>query len=172
MMRLNASFCAWVISASACLCSAANPGVSGREAHVWERHHLSVVVARVLEVKHEPEENGVYWSLKLRPIVRVAGELDPSTHPELNIEIDVCEICNVTAVPAKGAVVMVVLLGTKCFSAIYDFMPNGVPLAILDGLGDKQIEQTLEKIRDDRAHPDPDPTSAKDEKAPPGETKP
>jgi hypothetical protein len=49
------------------------------------------------------------------------------------------------------------------FNAIYPdscaFMPNRVPLVVLDGWSDKRIEETLKAIREARAHPDFDPNA-------------
>lgn len=147
----------------------ANPAISGREAHIWEQRHISVVIARITELRSPVDRPRIVWTAKIKPIMLVAGELDPSTNPELEVAFDVCDSCNVVAAPPKDALILIVLMGKDCASMGYGFMPKRAPLAVLEGLGDKQIEETLENIREVRAHPDPDPDAApptNDEKAP------
>ena len=39
------------------------------------------------------------------------------------------------------------------------FMPNSESLVVIKGLDDPRVQETLKKIQDARAHPDPDPNA-------------
>jgi hypothetical protein len=118
----------------------------------------SVIVARVLDVTRRKDDLEHYrgsHNVTLEPLMLLAGLLDPSVHPKIEPIASFSEAAGVFTKepPPKGAVILVVLMenGEGIHSDRCSFMPNDFPLIVLDGLGDKRILETLDRIRKARA---------------------
>jgi hypothetical protein len=147
--------------------------ISGRESDLWTDYHCSVVLARVgdiVELKHELD-NGTHRA-KLQPLATLAGILDPGASPTLDVRFySGTNTSSIGRAPAKGdLVIAVVVIGRRhgeekqpsdwVTSDLCTFMPDDSALVAVDGLGDPRILQTIDRIRDARAHSEPRPTTS------------
>jgi hypothetical protein len=145
-------------------CASANAGsqpVEGDESGLWNADMLSVVVGTIIGVKADDPRRAqpVDYTVRLEPIATLAGHLDPSLHRELHLRLKASDATTLLAihfVPKKGDLVMAVVLAED---TIYHdatlFMPDGVPLVVLDGVGDKRVVETLHRIQEARSHEKP-----------------
>jgi hypothetical protein len=103
------------------------------------------------------------------PRSTLAGAFDPSTHPVLPVQFYVYgPTSSIRRPPEEGAIVMAVCQlvrakergesdRAKVYSHVCAFMPDEAALVVLTGFDDARIAQTLKKLQDARAHPDPNP---------------
>jgi hypothetical protein len=78
-----------------------------------------------------------------------AGILDPKQDVEFYVGTP-----TIPNAPGEGEYIMIVLKdGHFIVSDECEFMPHGLPLVVIDGLGDPRVHDTLKKARDARAHP-------------------
>jgi hypothetical protein len=136
--------------------------VRGDETGIWDAGQLSVIIARVVEVTQErdkPVAGATYqYATVVEPISSIAGHIDPSNHRQLHLNLwsgDALSLA-IHFVPHSGDIVMVVVVREDMiFPDAAMFMPDGVPLAVLDGVGDKRIVETLHRIQEARSHEKP-----------------
>jgi hypothetical protein len=128
---------------------------SGREPRFWTEWHRALVIARVrTEAAHvDGADSKFYMHMAIEPIATLAGTFDPSEHPSQDVEFYV-GTPTIPNAPGEGEYIMIVLEdGHFIVSDECEFMPHGLPLVVIDGLGDPRVHDTLKKARDARAHP-------------------
>jgi hypothetical protein len=144
-------------------CCAALQGTTGSERKLWEEGEYAVVVARVEQIvelsREELLKNHATHSAVLAPMATIAGRLDPSVHRELSVNLNIGpHVSSVSHAPPHGACVLAVIAQESIVVAdICTFMPDNSALVVIDGPGDKRVAETLKRIQEARAHPDPDP---------------
>jgi hypothetical protein len=112
----------------------------------------AIRVLKIEEQKHLP--TGTH-KLTLEPLAVIAGNLDPSTHPKLDLVVWIVDAPGmmIKTEPHVGDTVMAVVMWNdkSVEPGPCDFMPGQSGLVVLDGLGDKHVHETLERIRAGRA---------------------
>jgi len=156
-VRILASFFA---SCCACLAWGGSGTVTGREPGLFTVDRYSVIVARIIEVKpvDQKEPNPRQFEAVLEPLALIAGTFDPSESAKIREQFTAGEAATLAIheMPPKGAVVLVVITGDYILSSAATFMPGGVPLVVVKGIGDERVAETLSRIREARAHPSKD----------------
>lgn len=147
--------------------SAGTGHIAGGEDKLWRADGgLCVVVARVLNVTELPKirDDGTTHVARLQVLANLAGYFDPSQDVSFDVDI-ASDPVSVNEIPASGATVIAVLEHSfvnydkskprmAVVPATCRFMPgeNGSPLAVVTGLGDRRVAQTLDAIRKARAN--------------------
>ena len=134
--------------------------VNGSEPGLFTIDRFSVVVARVIEIKAvDPNDrHPTEFEVILEPLALVAGTLDPSENARIREQFTAGNAVNLSIrkPPPKDAIVLAMLKGDYIVSSAATFMPDGVPLVVINGIGDKRVAETLSRIREARAHPSKD----------------
>ena len=143
-------------------------GINAGDPSVWEKQRISVIVARVQEVQRQkPGTSGRQGTHKavLVPLATIAGSFDPSLHPTLPVHLWAGPAgTSISAPPAAGDLILAVIQAPNNWvnskehvivTDLCDFMrdegsPIGSSIAVLKGLDDPKIEQTLKRIQDAR----------------------
>ena len=147
------------------------PTTTGREPGLWTDGNYCVVVGTIHEIRRNTADNRVQASLV--PKATLAGSFDPSLHPQVRVDFRTGTTSSIRHVPAKGATVLAVIRwgmaveegshtrkANWIVSDLCTFMPDRSALVVITGLDDPRVAQTLERIREARANPEPDPNAA------------
>lgn len=150
--------------------------VSGAEPGLWTADRFNLVIGVVRDVKkfkdpQSPSDDRYSATLTLK--ASLAGQLDPSLVATLDVMFYAEHYgSSIKTVPTEGTVVMALVrlrpsttedAGPKDLisSAFASFMPGESSLVAIKGLDDPRVDETLKKVRNARAHPDPDPNAPK-----------
>ncbi len=161
-MNRSSNIAAVTLLAAILVCSRSDGGLdmsTGREWHLWMQARYSLIIARVKAITQaRPGENGTHRAI-LEPICTLAGSLDPSEHPTLDVTLYADGMTSSVGTPPKqGSLILAVTQGTNFIvSDICTFMPNRASVQEINGMGDPRVLETLKKLQDARAHAEPDP---------------
>jgi hypothetical protein len=131
---------------------------TGRERGFWRADQHSVVVAKVLsDATHvETPSSKHYYKMSIEPVATLAGAFDVSRQAKIEVGFYIGGP-NIDHAPPKDAFILIVLEQPAfIISDDCEFMPDHSALVIVDGLSDRRVHETLDKIRDARAHADPE----------------
>jgi len=143
--------------------------LTGKEARLWTDGHVSVIIATVADVAKGQGEGYQPHNVRLIPKGTLAGTFDSSLHPSLNVRVYVSDLTSsVNVAPRSGTTVLAVietdaLQGEETRpsnwirSDICTFMPDKSALVIIKSMDDPRVAETLKRLQDARAHPNPDP---------------
>lgn len=141
---------------------------TGREWKLWTLGHYGVILAKVVSVEPVPAQPREHRAV-LEPLATVAGSFDPSERQARTFRVFISQWgTTITTAPPKGAIIMaVVRTGVLAYDEripsdwivpdICKFMPEDKALVVIKGLDDPRVLETLRKIQDARAHPNPSP---------------
>jgi hypothetical protein len=145
---------------------------TGKEPSRFTKDGYSVIVGIIRDIK-EIKGSPSRYQATLVPEAMLAGNFDPSLHPTLLVSFDVgLGGSSIREPPADGATVLTVVVvnmlngddtvpSNFIIDDIFTFMPDQSGLVPIKGLDDPRVAETLKKIQDARAHPDPDPNAPK-----------
>jgi hypothetical protein len=144
--------------------------ITGKEWAGWDTGSYNVVVGVIHKINKEkgPGADANRYRAEFLPKATIGGTLDPSLYPTLPAVFYVGKAVGAIAeLPREGALVLAVLqleredrhakASALIFSDICTFMPGEAAMVVLKGLDDPRVTETLKKLQDARAHPDPDP---------------
>jgi hypothetical protein len=132
---------------------------------LWSENNEALVIAQVVDdgprVLNADHIGGNAFAV-LEPLAVLAGQLDPSATPDIKVTFyqgpGARHIFNL---PPKGSLVLAVVSDKNfIISDTCTFMPDGSPLVVLDGLGDRRILETIGRLRKVRLAPAPTQPSA------------
>jgi hypothetical protein len=150
--------------------------VSGAEPGFWTLDRFNLVIGVIRDVKKfkDPQSpSNDRYSATLTLKASLAGQLDPSLIATLDVMFYAEHYgSSIKTVPTEGMVVMALVrlrpsatkdAGPKDMisSAFASFMPGECSLVEIKSLDDPRVDETLKKIQNARAHPDPDPNAPK-----------
>jgi hypothetical protein len=141
---------------------------TGRERGRWKEDRYAVVVARITDIADAENADGVgLHTANLHPLATLAGAIDPSAAPVLRATFYVGQPTTPASPPTGSTVLAVIQLvggqeaekgqaADEAFivSDYCRFMPDNSPLVVIDGLGDRRVLETLQRLQEVRARPD------------------
>jgi len=143
---------------------------TGREWLQWTQSGYCVVVGRLDDARHHDADVAGKYRATFAPLASFAGTFDPGAFPAIPVIFYGGKNSSIRDVPAHGSMVLAVMQfrlpeGDEkpsgfIVSDICTFMPGESSLVRIDGLNDPRVLDTVKKLRDARAHPDPDPYRA------------
>jgi hypothetical protein len=167
IMRLFAFSVALLL---ACDAFAAQGRITGSERTGWETGYYNVVVAAIADVKRDTDQAGESrrYRATIVPKATLGGAFDSSLYPALPVVFYVGKAVGaIEEAPPDGALVLVVLQLDReeaagkpfafIFSDICKFMPGEAAMVVINSLDDPRVVDTLKRLQDARAHPDPKP---------------
>lgn len=142
---------------------------TGKEWGLWTEDRYSVIVASIHDITRtdDPEPND--HRATLRPLATIAGTLDPRTHPLLPVRLyAVADDSSIKRLPPDGATVLAVVRADMqqghdqepsnwVVSDTCTFMPEMAAMVTLRDARDPYVRETLKRIQEARADPDPNP---------------
>jgi hypothetical protein len=143
--------------------------ITGKERGNWDTGYYNVIIAVIRDVQKDHDENPNRYRALCVPKAALAGSLDPSLYPALPVVFYVGKtVGSIEDLPRDGALVIAVLqlertpdakdkASAFIFSDICTFMPGESAMVVIKGLDDPRVAETLKKLQDARANPDPDP---------------
>jgi len=144
--------------------------IRGSEWELWTKDRYCVIVCTVEGIVDQPRgDPGPTHQLNVVPMATLAGQFDPTETRAMSFFLYAgVEGTSIRTVPPVGATIMAVvcpgiLVGENevpsnwVVSDICRFMPQGSAICVVKDLNDPQILRTIERIREARANPDPDP---------------
>jgi hypothetical protein len=154
---------------------------SGREPRIWE--NTSVIVGTFKDIKKLKAPGDDLYSATLVPKATLAGAFDPSLNPMLHVRFFASVLnASISRVPSEGdTIIAVIHIGliqrdevepSDWISGLgWEFMPDSQALVVIKRLDDPKVGETLKKIQEARAHPDPDPDAPRPGNKPAAPTK-
>jgi hypothetical protein len=130
----------------------------GDERGFWTEDHFVVLLARIAnEAKHvDGADSPHYYKMTIQPLATLAGAFDASEQAGLKVTLYIGGP-NIRDIPPVGATVLAVVKDSNFIvSDTCMFMPDHSPLAVVDGLGDRRVIETIDRLRKVRLPP---PTS-------------
>lgn len=143
---------------------------TGREPHLFDLYTgptgngqgsgCNIIIARVVALSKAKEgsdlaNNGYRDLATLEPLATLAGLLDPSLRPKVDVGLWISDApgFKTTKLPPVGAIVLAMIMANDqtIFPETCPVMPDGSGLVVLDGVGDRRVHETLERIRVARA---------------------
>jgi hypothetical protein len=152
--------------------------ITGKEAEGWDTGAFNVVVGTLDEVQRDGPKELNRYSGTFLPSATLGGTFDPSLHPKLPVRFYVGKANSSIEAPPPARAVVIAVIVTGMLHAdeaqpsnwirsdICTFMPNQSALVVIKGLDDPRTFETLKKLQDARAHPNPDPYAKPPAKAP------
>jgi hypothetical protein len=146
--------------------------ISGKEFGLWTDDHCVVAVVRVESAVDLKRTEGANYSITVTPLATLAGNLDPTEIRTLTLSTYVGGVTSsIKAPPQEGSLVIAVLYlnvlvgddtdrTNVIFCETAEFMPNRAGMCSIEGLNDPKVRETIERLRDARAHPDANPYGA------------
>jgi hypothetical protein len=143
--------------------------ITGREAEGWNNGEYTLILGVIQDVQKERVAGEDRCTATMAPRATLGGVFDASAHPILPVQFYVGRpTSSIAQPPEQGAVVLAVVQLVRAkeksesdrglvYSHTCTFMPGEAALVVLRGLDDPRIEETLKKLQDARAHPNPDP---------------
>jgi hypothetical protein len=149
MSRFIAFATLLVLSFSSGTILAAQGTVTGKEPEGWDTGAFNVVLGTLIDVQKDGPAELNRYRATLVPLATLAGAFDPSLHPKVPVRFYVGRASSsIEQPPPSGAtVIAVIVVGTL----------QAYETVVLTGFDDARIAQTLKKLQDARAHPDPNP---------------
>lgn len=149
--------------------------LTGREYDFWSDY--SVVVATVARVLAPPQGTCDTYRATLVPKATLSGSFDSSLYGTVPVRF-YGYVTDMIRPPRQGATVLAVIrvdstvpvdeqLSVWIEPITFEFMPDGLPLVVIDGLDDRRVDQTLKRIRAARANPEPPPWERPADESPP-----
>jgi hypothetical protein len=169
MSRFIAFATLLVLSFSSGTILAAQGTVTGKEPEGWDTGAFNVVLGTLIDVQKDGPAELNRYRATLVPLATLAGAFDPSLHPKVPVRFYVGRASSsIEQPPPSGAtVIAVIVVGTLqadetepsnwIRSDICAFMPGESAMVVVKGLGDARVAETLKKLQEARAHPNPDP---------------
>ncbi len=132
--------------------------LSGSELGLWTHNQYAVVVGKILQYHHRPDD-GVLMAT-LQPSATLCGQFDPSLHPSIDMQIMPGVPSSYQQAPLADATVLAVIMhndyGYGIISDFCNFMPGQNAIVTIHGLDDPQVSETLKRLQDARAHSEPE----------------
>lgn len=137
--------------------------IDGTEQGLWTDEQLVVVVARFTAYRRNDGPQAPGWDeAALVPLATLAGTFDPSNTTELPVRFFEGVASSIRTVPKEGAVVLAVIRmnfrngedkapANGIVSDGCTFMPDESSLVPVNGVGDKRVVETLDRVRKARA---------------------
>jgi hypothetical protein len=133
---------------------------TGGERGLWTEGRYAVIVARVTRVveMNVHEDRGTH-TVTLAPLATLAGSIDPTAAESVSATLYAGDTgTKIRVAPSAGELVMAVVQVSKdaanrwfIVSDICTFMPNRSALEVIDGLGDRRVTETANRLREARA---------------------
>jgi hypothetical protein len=176
-MRLSNAIGIWIIVTALFWTATANSRAglgttTGRERKLWTTYRYSVIVAKIRDVREGKGEGYQAHHATLLPVATIAGTLDPSVTPSLDVRFYRSDLTSSIKgeLPKDGAIVLAaVIMGRHhadetepsdwVDSDLVAFMPNRSGLVVIKGLDDPLVAETLQKIQAVRAEEKPGPST-------------
>ena len=136
---------------------------SGNDPSFWESAKVSVIIARISDIKKVADPGDPAWSnnhyhatLTLKSTL--AGVIDSSVTPTLQLDFYATGYgTSIETLPKDGDLVVAVTLSFADPVIItanrISFMPDNAGMIVVKNMDDPQIDQILKKIQYERAHP-------------------
>jgi hypothetical protein len=143
------SFCVLVVFTT---CQSVWAGSSINSNLLWSENDVMLVIARVVDdgsrVLNADNVGGNAFAV-LEPLALLAGPGDPSATPNLKVTFYYGPGAeNIHDIPPKGALILAVVMEKNfIISDTCTFMPEGSPLVVLNGFGDRKITDTIDRLR-------------------------
>lgn len=143
--------------------------ITGKEAVGWDTGYYNVVIGTIHDVQREPNQPPERHQARLVPRATIAGTFDCSLHPKLPVTFYIGDLTSsIAALPPEGATVIVLMqflpadedrqeVSGFIFSDICTCMPDKSGLVVIKSLDDPRVVDTLKRLQDARARPDPNP---------------
>jgi hypothetical protein len=118
----------------------------------WKDDDVVLMVARVIDVGTRPTDanniGGNAWAV-IEPVAILAGELDPTSVHTLHVTFYYSRITpGRTELPPKGCTILAIVQGENfIISDECKFMPDQAAMVVVDGLGDRRIIDTVNRLR-------------------------
>jgi hypothetical protein len=120
------------------------------EASYWGSH--SVIYAEIAAVAR-PGGDDKSWTIKLRPQLRLTGEVDPGKQPEISVKADLSQLGAGFKLPAAGTKVLAVVVRSgDSYSLLptrIQFMPGDhAPICEVKDFDDPKVDATLKAVQE------------------------
>ena len=136
----------------------------GSERDLWKSERYALVVAVVRDIVRLPrgDDSGSHRAT-FEPLATLAGSLDPSAKRTLEVTFEgEVPSSSIHQAPKKGAMVLAVIdRGNRVVPDFCEFMPGFSSLVTIDGLGDKRVAETIERLQLARNGPPDDKDAEK-----------
>lgn len=133
---------------------ALNPVIPLTSTTYWDGT-AAVITAEVLDVRST--EDPLVWNLTLEPHSCIAGLFNPAMHPQLSVEYFYAAVADNRVLPKRGQLILIVILDREKFtngvrkgftSGMQNhFMPDQLPLVVLENANDPNIMKVLKKVQ-------------------------